>query len=599
MLDVPLGVSTYTSTVVGDSEYEYPLRPYIRFIDRESGDTNYIFDAFRNTNELEVTGMDCSCGIGETGTVNITIQHNDAIDTSLLNWGNKVIIKMAKNQWEFSGRPESTFLIGIVKGYSRERPATNVYEHQLRVQGTKVIFNERKINYKKSTESTSNSKFQIKNHIKSILSDASSYPTGAKTILQQSGFDLSGISPELKTFVGKINYELLEAGNAIDRLVNIEGYRWDIEYFGDKEILTVTYPQDLHTGVVIKSGDLKSMTDSARYSSYFRGHWNGEGDITGSTGFANSLITKTQIDRKEFTSSFINKSSTTLSNKAIAQKFFITETRISDVAFLLSKVGEPTSTNNRVNGRIIADNNNSPTGNTISSFNIPLDSIEKTPETIFVNDLDVKNRFVETAKPAWLVLYQRSGTDEVNHSEPNNDEQNTIRWHHNADTSTVTTLVSKIASSGDREDNLVWNFSSTATGGPTYGFGVFAEIRHIQAVSDRGSIQKYGLVEAEIDTSFLEEPDVIQTYLNALLQYSSKPRLVFGTRSVKIPSEFLFKPYQIITLQDSLAYPDGIDAEIQRVQYDFDTDKEGLGCRTVDITPMAYYDYLLDSFKCG
>ena len=600
MRDVPLGLNQDDVPTIGDSEYELPLRPYVRFMDRNNT-TSYIFDAFRSSNDLNVVNLETERGIGETGSAVITIEDSTKqLDETLLNWGNKVCIKIAKNQWEFSGNPQSTFLIGYVKGYTKDRPQTGVLQHIVRVQGSGVLFSERKVNYKKSTKSSSNTKFLVKNHVKSILQDASSYPIIEQSIAQQGGFDLSGISDQLNTFVGTVNFELIEGGNAMDRLANIEGARWFIDYISDKEIFTMKFPTELNTGVTIKSKDLATITDPGLYTSWFFGNWQGDGDITGSTGFANRLFTKTQIDQFEFTSSFTNNSSTTLANKALAQKFFITETRISDVAFLLSKVGEPTSTNNRVNGRIIADNNNSPTGNIISAFNIPLDSIEKTPQTIFVNDLKIKDGiFVSNAQPAWLVLYQRSGTDEVNHSEPNTDEQNTIRWHHNNDTSTVTTLVSKTASSGDRDDNLTWNFITASDKGPTFGFGVFAEIRHIQEVSDKGSINRYGQVDAEIDTSFLVEPDLINTYLYSVLYYSSRPRLVFSTGSVKCPSRFLFKPYQIVTLKDSLAYPQGIDCEIQRARYNFDTDKFALGCRTVDITPMSYFDYLDENWKCS
>lgn len=597
--DIRLGVNQNEDPItIGDSEYELPLKPYIRFMDRDNN-TNYQYDAFQPDNgDFKLNSLSATNGIGDTGSVNIEIEDSSRdLDESLINWGNKFIIKIAKNQWEYS-YPHSTFLIGYVKGYRKERPATGVLIHHMRVQGSKVIFNERKINYKRSTDSNSNTSFLIKNHIKSLIRNPLSYPINTQTIEEQSGFDLSGIDTNLNTMLKTVNFEMLEAGNAIERLANIEGARWFVDFVGEKEIVTVKHPTELHTGVVIKSGDLLSMDDPALYTSHFKGNWDADGDITGSTGFANRLYTKTQIDRKEFTSSFVNQGSTSLANKALAQKFFITETRITDLAFLLSKVGEPTSQNNRVNGRIIADNNNSPTGNIISSFNIPLSSIEKTPETIFVNDLDIRNRFVTNAAPAWIVLYQRSGTDEVNKSEPNTDESNTIRWHHNNDTTTTTDKVSKVAASGDRDDNLVWNFNSSSTTGPTYGFGVFARIRHIQEVADRGSINRYGLVEAEVNTSFLEEPDVIQMYLEALLAYSSKPRLVFGTRSVKPPSQFLFKPYQTVTLIDSLAFPNGIDAEIQNVTYNFSSQNHAWGCRSVDITPMAYYDYLDDQFKC-
>ncbi len=599
VFDIPLGLNQNDEPILtGDSEYENPCRPYIRFMDRVTKATNYKFDGFTN-NDINVTGLECNNAIGETGSATITLEDSSRdLDESLINWGSRVIIKIAKNQWEFA-QPWSTFLIGYVKGYQKDRPETNVMNHIIQVQGSKVLFSERMINYKKTTGSNTNSAFQVKNHIKNILTTTDALPMKRGTTIQsQGGFDLSGIDTNLKTMVKSVNFELMEAGNAIQRLADIEGARWFVDFIGESEVLSVKYPTDLKTGITVLSGDLSTVSDPAWYTSKFHGHWDSQGDITGSTGFANRLWTKTQIEEKEFTSSFTNKNSMTLANKAIAQKFFITETRITDVAFILSKVGEPTSQNNRVNGRIIADNNNSPTGNIITSFNIPLDDIEKSPETIFVNDLDIKNRFVANAAPAWLVLYQRSGTEENDKSEPNNDEQNTIRWHHNNDITTVTTLPSKTASGGDREQNLSWSFIKASDKGPTFCFGVFAKIRHIQEVSDRGSIDRYGLVEAEVDTSFLDEPRIIQTYLQAQLEFTARPRLVFNTNKVRIPSNFLFKPYQIITLQDSLAYPDGIEAEIQRVSYNFNTEEFALGTRFASITPISYYDYLDERWKC-
>lgn len=598
-LEYPVGFNRNDQLLrVGDEGYKDPLRPQIRFINRDTHATNYLINSFNSSNPLQLTGLECENGIGETGSATIKILNDSNVDESLINWGNKVIIKLAKTQTEFTGNPDSTFLIGYVTGYTKDRPNTNVLEHIVQVSGSKILFNNRKIYYKRSTSSANSSKWHIGTHIRNIIGLRGSYPFTGQDLEEMGNFDLSGISPSLTTFLGKVNFELTEAGSAIQRLADIEGARFFIDFKGDNEIVTVDFPRNFHTGVTVKSGDLKSQLDPAIYSSYFMGGWGGSGDITGSTGFANRLMTKTQIERKEFTSSFVNKSSTSLTFKAIAQKFYITETRITDIGLLLSMVGEVTSQNNRVNGRIIADNANSPTGNTISSFNIPLSSIEKEPETIFINDLDIKQRFVGQAAPAWIVLYQRSGTEETDKSEPNHDEQNTIRWHHNKDTSTVTSLVSKIASSGDREDNLNWNFSVASDKGPTYGFGVFAEIRHIQEVSDRGSIARFGQVDGEIDTSFLSEPDLIQRYMSALLQFSAKPRLTFTTNSLEIPSQFLFKPYQFITLIDSLAYPRGIDVEIQRAHYSFSPDSYGLGCKRADVTPLGYYDYKDETYKC-
>jgi len=129
---------------------------------------------------------------------------------------------------------------------------------------------------------------------------------------------------------------------------------------------------------------------------------------------------------------------------------------------------------------------------------------------------------------------------------------------------------------------------------------VFSKIRHIQEISDRQSIKHYGLVEAQIDTSFLEDANLIQQYLESLLQFTSRPRVVFTVNAVTCPDNFLFKPYQTVTIQDGLAYPTGIDTEIQRARYVFDGNSSyAFGARQVEITPVGFKDFLGDSFKCG
>jgi len=598
-LEYPVGLNQNPSSEkVGTSNYYDPLFPYVRFIDKNDYHTNYIIDSFRSSNSLQMNSLDVTNGIGETGGATIRILDDSNVDETLINWGNKVIIKIAKKQSDFTANPDSTFLIGYVTGYKKDVMGKDVMEHEIRISGSKVLFNNRKILWKRASSTSKSPKFQIKAHIENIISNPEAYPFDSKTLKEQGNFDLSGISDDLKTYVGKVNYELVEAGGAIQRLAEIEGARFFMDYKGDSEIIRVEFPSNMHSGVTVKSGDLKSATDPAIYTSYFGGNWSGDGDTTGSTGFANRLMTKTMIDRKAFIESITNKNSTSLTFKALAQKFFITETRITDIELLLSMEGDPTSQNNRVNGRIISDNNDSPTGNIISSFNIPLGSIEKEPEFITINDLDINQRFVANAAPAWIVLYQRSGTEEIDKSEPNHNEEDTIHWHNNNDTTTTTTLTSMVASSGDRDDNLNWKFSVSNTKGPTYGFRVSAEIRHIQEVSDSGSIEQYGQVDGEVDTSFLSEPELIQQYLGALLQFSARPRLVFSTNRLTCPNFFLFKPYQFVTLQDSIAYPRGIDVEIQSAHYVFNADVDRGGCKYVDVTPMGYWNYKDNFRKC-
>jgi len=582
----------------GDHHYDEPLKPKITFMSRDELDKYYTFDAFVSNPEINVNYCDADNGVGETGTCNILIEdsHKD-IDPDWIGKGKKFKFQIAKSQAEFK-EDWSYFLVGYIRGFKVRRPHTGILEYEVRGYGTRVIFSEREVNMKKQTSSETSSKFQLKNLIKSLIKDKESYPFRKPTLEKQiKGIDLSGISSELEQHIGGINFELIEASSAMDRFADIGGARWFIDFTGGKEILTVSYPSNIHSGVTIKNKNPDNWVhDNGLGTSYFKGYWDADSDMSQFSGFANRLITKTQIDRKEITSSFSNQGSISLSNKALAVRTQIFETRLSDLALILSKVGDPQSPRDRINGRIIADKDNSPTGAVIADFEIPLSSIDVTPDTIFLNELDVKTQNISSGQHIWIVLYQRSGTN----GDPQNDEANTIRWHHDNNLTETTENVSMTAIGGERDKTLDWKYIIGADKGPTFCFGVFSQIRHIQEVSDRHSIAEYGLVEAQIDTSFLTDAILINGYLESLLQFTSRPRLLFNINSVTCPDKFLFKPYQTVTIKDTLAYPSGVDVEIQRARYVFDAQSSfAYGTKNVEVTPMGFEDFLTGRFKCG
>ena len=102
------------------------------------------------------------------------------------------------------------------------------------------------------------------------------------------------------------------------------------------------------------------------------------------------------------------------------------ESQILD--FILSKYGEPEVDTGVVHGDIVMDSGtNTPTGLVIATFQIPLDTIQTTASTIFVNGLDTDIGFLPGATKIWVRLFQRSGFD----GSPNTNIFNTIRWHNN------------------------------------------------------------------------------------------------------------------------------------------------------------------------
>jgi hypothetical protein len=593
--DIPY-LGTATVPFSGGSHYYLPLKYKLTFKSRDGEDTYYTFDSFINNNPINVIYCDAENAIGETGVTNILIEDSARdIDTSLIDKGNKVIVQIAKEQSEFV-EPWTYFLVGYVRGFRTQRPRTNELLYELRAYGTKVIWSERLINMKKSTRNPKTS-HELKNLIRSLIKDRASYPYKNTISGQIKGLSTADIADELTMQVSSVNFELMQASIGMENLVNIAGYRWFIDHTAGNEVVNVSHPTSDNTGVIIKSGDLANIvTDNAEKTSYFYGPWDADSDISSFSGYANRLITKTQIDRKEVVANFTNQGSVSLSNKAIAQKVQVFETRLTDLGLNLSKVGEPESPQDRVNGRVIMDNGNKPTGAVIAHFHIPLGDIQPTMETVFVNEL-TGSKDVNPGDFIWIVLYQRSGKI----GSPNVDELNTIRWHHDNNLTTTTPNVSMMSIGGDIDKVQDWKYTIAADKGPTFNFGVFSRIRHIQEVSDRQAIGQYGLIEAEIDTSFLEDPDSINLYLNSLLQFTARPRVLFTVNAVRCPDKFLFKPYQQVTIQDTLAYPNGIEAEIQRARYVFSAEPGSTfaqGCKFVEITPMGFESFLESRFKC-
>jgi len=596
--DIPYQRESIPAVHTGDYHYDLPLKPKITFMDRDETEIYYTFDSFVNNNEVKVIYCDADNGVGETGQANILIEDSTKqLDESLFSEGKKIKFQIAKTQAEFK-EDWSYFLVAYIRGFKKQRPRTGEMLYELRAYGTKVIFGEREVNMKKQTTSETNSKFMLKTLVRSLIKDKESYPFRKPTLINQiKNLSTADIGDDLTQHVGGINFELIQASSAMDRFADIGGARWFIDFTGGLETVNMSFPTNTHSGVTVKSKNPDNwVNDNGYTTSYFKGSWDSDSDMSQFSGFANRLISKTQIDKKEIVSSFTNQGSISLSNKALAVKFRIFDTRLGDLAFILSKVGQPTSPRDRINGAIIADKNNSPTGATITTFEIPISSISETADTIFLNDLNVKNTDLSSGAYFWLVLYQRSGTN----GDPQVDEANTIRWHHNNNLTDVTENVSMQATGGERDKTLNWQYIVGSDKGPTFCFGVFSKIRHIQEVSDRQSIKEYGLVEAQIDTSFLEDANLIQEYLESLLQYTGRPRVVFTINAVTCPDKFLFKPYQTITLKDTLAYPSGIDTEIQRAHYVFDANSSyAFGAREVEITPVGFKDFLDTRFKCG
>lgn len=206
---------------------------------------------------------------------------------------------------------------------------------------------------------------------------------------------------------------------------------------------------------------------------------------------------------------------------------------------------------------------NTPRGKVLSTFSIPISDIKSTPTNIFVNDIDVKVRFLQGENKIWLRLFQRSGIK----GDPDGDAANTIKWHSNGVANTAQTVYTAISSNNKGEyklrDTMTW---ASANLGPIYCYSVFSNIRRLQARTNPSQAKIIRLKEAFSDTSFLTEVNEANIFLSKDLARKSKARRSISSIPVTIPINHLFKPYQTVSFADSLSQ-EFQELEVSRARY--------------------------------
>jgi hypothetical protein len=260
---------------------------------------------------------------------------------------------------------------------------------------------------------------------------------------------------------------------------------------------------------------------------------------------------------------------------------------------MFRKIGNPESPKDRVNFDIVADNNDTPTGKVLETFEIPLSSIKSEVDTIFVTDLDLKEKSIIGGTPKiWIRAFQRSGIT----GNPINDPANTIAWHHNGIFNTAQPLKSASAPGGDRElkDSLAWTVSSN---GPIYTFGLFSDIRRLLSRLNPQSLRRIRRKEEFIDSSNFNDPISINRLLALQLSLTSKSRVQAPEFMTSIPNNFIFRPYQEVTLVTPKFTG---DLRVQRVRYSFGAIKgeSAVGAIHAFITLGGSYNPLIANASC-
>ncbi len=596
----------------GGPPYTNPLRPRITIKTVDGQDTLYTYDAFETDNDIGIKNLTMENAVGETGTYGMTINdHNNEIGKDNLH-SVKAYLEIGKTQDTLEH-----FLIGYGDLFAIDRPGTNVQFYNLSGFGTKTwlyqLYIHRHERYDRGDKDA-----RIHNIINNAFTKRTWRPLKKQdeSIENITGISPDGISTTINTPYTVINETFVYFGDFLDKLADVTGAVWFVDYSTGEEILTFKNRPSLMTKIKIKSGDLQDrINDKATRTAYLIGALGITDDTSSSAGFANRLFSTTFEDSAEiWPLDAVNyaKSSNSVNNKALGQQIIIDNDarRIRTIELHLRKIGEPSSPNDRINGGVFMDKNNKPNMTyTLDTFHIDLGSIQEQGTKIPV-EVDISESKLDAAETKiWVVLFQRSGKDETvpegeHLGDPFDDPDNTIVWGHNNVFGTAQTVSGETVYSGqaaggdfDSKSKLSWQTVST---GPSYYVKVFSDIRRLFARTNGRSKRENRLREAFLPADFLKEPGDISRFQSLNLSLTSKGRRSIAEFIVRCPDEFIFRPYQQVSFHDGLSDVDEV-LQVQRAAYtcDAQTADSPLGTLYANISLLGSYNTLVGACACN
>ena len=577
------------------------LRPRVTFSDMEDNEL-YVFNAFNTSNPISIANLDMENAIGETGSFNMTINDHDNVFSKDHLHSVKVKLELGKTTSSFQH-----FMQGFSDVFSVDRPGTGAQFYHLTGFGTKIWAYQLYIHRRQKLK-----KGETDAKVWRIIHDALTHrkwrplKTADDSIADITGWSDDGISQKVNTEYRIINKPLTKFGDLCDELCDITGAVWFIDYSSGSEVFTLTYNPDLMTNVIIKSGDLmdREHDNSARIS-YIKSAFGLEDNTTTESGTATRLLTTTVIDDEKIFELDDNDGFLNTTYRAIAQQVVIDNDarRIQSIELLLSKNGDPSSPNDRLNGDICLDRSNKPTGKVLDEFHIDLGQIEKNAKFVPV-EVEISPKSIDVAQiKLWVRIFQRSNEEDENgdpdgNEDPNHGTEHTIQWRHNNIFNTVQPYYSATAPEGDvdKKSSLVWTSVNT---GPLFGLRINSNIRRLFAQTNKKAAKRMRLREEYVSTDFLDDPEDVIRYISLGLSITSKGRRGLGELTVTVPNNFLFRPYQWVQFIDGLS---GISdtLQVQRARYVCNTGgTEGqLGAMDCNITLSGLYNTLLGGCQC-
>jgi len=298
----------------------------------------------------------------------------------------------------------------------------------------------------------------------------------------------------------------------------------------------------------------------------------------------------------------------------LAMSFNAETQNLGDIAVILSKVGNPIAeageTASRVYLEILTDREvlttvvDPITGNTstviknmpnfteaVAQAWIPFDRIQNQfPTVIFLHGLIKRKQDIQVGSRYWVVIYGRG-----------QNEENTIRWHHaNSEEQGEYLAARRIPAAyhaRSETQRQQWQVFTKSTH-PGFAFSYFKNTTHLLEASDSDSIDRFGLVESELDLTGIDDDAMASKAMHAILFYSAKPKRLYDIKSVTAPDDLIL-PGMLVRVFDDMtttgqvagSTASGTEAEIASASYEWDAFTDPMGCRYIQIDAIGHVDF--------
>ena len=563
----------------------------------------------RNFIHLEYVDYEAQLGNNSTGTWSCIIEDNfQILDRTKIGIGNVVKIWIGQTQETYRCDFQ-----GVIRFEQSDTSVPGTLRFFMSGFGKQYLLNERLISYnkvakKKTVNSITSFVFDrgmiASEHVRRILTDpkvlVSNTDFSSKDTLQSIGkYDLSGIE-NVDIFVPSVSTFYQPANNQIDDLANQVGAEWGVESGSNTFYFRFPRSELSKDSIILKSiPDFNPGRDDPANTSYITkdttlqiGKSNRRED-----GFANKLFALSSVKVRLDSSSIGTSNSTSLSGRAIAQQVKASSTKLRDLAFTMSKTGDPTGP---LQGRICHDTGNDypDEHRVICDFNISMDDIPTSSGPVYQFNLNI-NEQINPGDHYWIIFYQVADSTD--------DSSDTVLWYHDDVSDDATKPASGVRVPGDKavdpSNPQGWTISLT---GPTYAFGAFYSTPHIVTAADPFSVSKYGEVDDIVSNTNITDTQTMVQYLYSILATTGKPKIIYPSFTCTIPQSG-FKPGQIVQIIDRKSGNTEEKmtlAELISVRYVFDARASGgessaVGINKAEVTLIGYENFLneLDEIK--